>query len=80
MRVSEPVEQGSLHAAAAAGAGGSVKLITFCNMPTDGARCALDGFVRGQHFCLGVKHCVNLTGKTPHYAKGRIQQETDACG
>lgn len=49
-------------------------------MPTNGARCAGDGFIGGQHFCLGVKHRVNLSDKTPRYAKGRIQQETDAYG
>lgn len=76
----ESIEQGSLHAATAAGAKGSVKLITFYNTPTDGARCAVDGFVGGQHFYLGAKHRVKLTGKTPYYAKGRIQQETGACG
>ena len=52
----ESIEQDSLHAATAAGAKQSVKLITFYNMPTDGARCAVDGFVRGRHFCLEVKH------------------------
>lgn len=44
----------------AAGAKGSVKLITFNYTPTNGARCAGDRFIGGQHFCLGVKLYVNL--------------------